>query len=72
VKQVQSSKPNPQTTCQVCRAARELVQATDGLRNAGMAPNPELTARVKSARKNWAYSRGQRHTGAVHTPVVAP
>lgn len=63
--------------CEVCRAALAFVRASDGMRNflnsGGVAGREEPRAEaLKLARSDWAYARGLRHTGIVHTPVVTP
>lgn len=67
-------KPSPQTQCEVCNAARRLVLATDQIRTAEYAGTvtDALRASVVEARKVWTFARLLRHTGTVHTPVVAP
>lgn len=70
--------PPPWQTCEVCKAAHALIKATDNLRTfvqlGGVLEekaDPRKEA-VKVARETWAYAKGTRHTGAVHTPEVAP
>jgi hypothetical protein len=67
--------PPPQQCCEVCRAARALVLATDALRTflaLGGVPDREdqRAEQVKSATAAWEYAKGGRHTGAQHAPVV--
>lgn len=70
----------PQATCEVCRAAAELIRARDMLVNSGMDivediganRNHPIIRRMRVAREVWDFSKGRRHTGPPHTPEVTP
>ncbi len=75
MRQTQPNGPPPWQCCEVCRAARALVLASDVLRTllaAGMVPDREdqRVERVKQSLAAWEYAKGGRHTGIYHAPVV--
>src|SRR4051812_1514753 len=65
--------PNPQSQCQVCRAARRLVIAGDQYRTAEYAgqDTKPLAHALQQATALWTAAKDNRHTGAEHEPVVA-
>lgn len=66
---------SPQSQCEVCRAARTLQHAVDALNTflacGGVADreDPRMEA-VKQATAVWEFTKGGRHTGLYHAPVV--
>lgn len=75
MRQTQPNGPPPWQCCEVCRAARALVLATDALRTfqaMGGVPDREdqRMEQVKTATAIWDYTKDGRHTGFLHAPVV--